>query len=351
MIQQIISQIIDKVSIILILSLILQGFKYNGILNYCLKPLDKIKNIKLISIFWFLFGAIISSFSTDLNAAVILCPLIIFYCDQHNIIKNKELLLLSGIFGIAAGGDLTKYGGGDNILLAGLFESHFNQPLYNTIWFKYITPPTIIIMLFSIFIILYFIKDENININYYKNNSYLFNFTSSLFLFISLISIFNNYNLLSFIFLTIGLLKIKTEENIFNDIPIKPIIIWICAFLIGKIIGIFINNNIDFSSLPFDKNYLLIIFVMIGFSLTAISTQTFMTSCLMELIFSIFGQNYAILMLMIKSINSSYFTILSNSCLAVGQSYGINQKTLFKIGSILLIPQIIVPIIWYFILI
>lgn len=350
MIQQIINQIIDKVSIILILSLILQGLKYNGILNYLLKPLNKIKNIKFAIIFWFLFGALLSSFSADLNAAAMLCPLMVFYCEQHNIRNNREILLLSGILGIATGGDLTKYGGGDNILLSGLFEMHFNEPLLNSIWFKYITPPTILIMIFTIFIILHFIDNENIQ---NSNNiiNYKFNIFSSFLLFLSLILMFNGKNLLSLILLLIGLIVIKTDENILKNIPLKAINIWTIAFIIGKIIGVFLNSFIDFSNINLSNNFLLIVFVLLGFILTSITTQTFVTSCLMEIIFSIFGQNYAVLMLMIKSINSSYLTILSDGCFPVGQSYGINQKTLFKIGSILLIPQIIVPIIWYFILI
>ena len=71
----------------------------------------------------------------------------------------------------------------------------------------------------------------------------------------------------------------------------------------------------------------------------------------MDIIFIVFGANMPVISLMIKCINSNYTTILSNGCFPVGQGYGVQSKTLLKIGLILLIPQAIIPIIWYLILI
>ena len=65
---------------------------------------------------------------------------------------------------------------------------------------------------------------------------------------------------------------IKTDENILKNIPLKAINIWVIAFIIGKIIGIFFNNFIDFSSINLSNNFLLIVFVLLGFILTSITT-------------------------------------------------------------------------------
>ena len=352
MLTSILNQIFDKVLIILTLSLILQGLKYNGVIEFLLRPLNKLKNLKQIAIFWFLLGALISSVSTDLNAAVIICPLILFYCESYNIKLNKEILILSGVLGVAVGGDLSMYGGGDNLLLASLFESHFNIEFTNATWFNYMGPPTILLLIITAFIICKFIKIEPIDFSHkFIVQNYSLNKISVFFLLTALIMVFCKQDILSIITLILGLSLINTNDNLLKAIPYKALSIWTIAFLIGKLIGIGLNEFLNLTNLSYNKNILLIIFVGLAFFLTAFCTQTFVTSCLLESVFTIFGPNYSILMLMVKATNSNYITILSDSCFPVGQSYGVNPKTLFKIGSILLIPQIIIPIIWYLILI
>lgn len=352
MLISIFTQIFDKVLIILTLSLILQGLKYNGVIEILLQPLNKLKNLKHIAIFWFLLGALISSISTDLNAAVIICPLILFYCENYNIKLNREILILSGILGVAVGGDLSMYGGGDNLLLVSLFESHFNIEFTNAIWFNYVGPPTLLLLIITAFIICKFIKVEPIDFNHkFTIQNYTPNKVSIILLLIALIMVFYKQDILSIIALILGLSLINTNDNLLKTIPYKALSIWTIAFLVGKLIGIGLNEFLNLTNLSYDINVLLIIFVSLAFFLTSFCTQTFVTSCLIESVFTIFGPNYPILMLMIKAINSNYITILSDSCFPVGQSYGIKPKTLFKIGSILLIPQIIIPIIWYLILI
>lgn len=203
----------------------------------------------------------------------------------------------------------------------------------------------------TIFVLLKFLKEEQLSINSELELNKKPNILAIILIICAIILVFSDYLLISLICLIIGLLALHDFKEIIKTIPYKTIIIWSIAFLAGKLIGLIFNHFIDFSDLSLNSNYTIFILASLSFILTAFCTQTLLTSCFMDIIFIIFGANMPVISLMIKCINSNYTTILSNGCLPIGSGYGVQSKTLLKIGSILLIPQAIIPIIWYLILI
>lgn len=338
-------QVFDKLQIILLLSLILYGLDRSGFINLIIRPISYIKFLKLVLVFWFLIGSIVSSVFTDLTAAAILLPLLLSYLSSCHIYKNKELLITSLVFGICAGGDITMYGGGDNLVAIGLFKTQFGIPFTNLMWTKYLLPPTLIIMIIIIIILCRFIVPEDIDYTYErKRTTDIFN---SILLLIGIVFIFAENELVSWILLFVVAWNLKAVKDMVKNAPYKAMAIWTICFFAGKIIGDI------FKLLPLDmiSNYAGAEYVIAGIAafMTIFCTNTMTASALIGITYSIFGANLPVITLVLKSINVGYLTVYHNTCLSLANGYGLSQKTLFKYGTIVLIPQLLVNVIWYWI--
>lgn len=341
-------QILDKLEIILLLSLILRCLEVSGFITYITKFISNIKSVKSVILFWFLIGALVSSVFTDLTTAAILLPLLISYINTCGITKNKELLIASLVFGICSGGDITMYGGGDNLVAISLFESEFGYQFTNLMWFKYFLPPTLIIMVIIVVILFKFSTPEHIE--YQDNNIYHIDILTSIILLIGIVSVFFNIMLLTWVCLLFALLKLKIGKEILLKVPYKAMFIWTVCFIIGKFIG-GIFEYLPYSEIIENHRYAEFIIAMIASFMTIFCTNTMTASALIGITYSLFGANLPIIMLIIKSINVGYLTVYHNTCLSLANGYGLSQKTLFKLGIWILIPQILVNVIWYLILI
>lgn len=338
-------QILDKLQIILLLSLILYGLDCSGFINLIIRPISYIKSMKSILIFWFLVGSIVSSVFTDLTAAAILLPLLLSYLSSCHIYKNKELLITSLVFGICAGGDITMYGGGDNLVATGLFKTQFGIPFTNLMWTEYLLPPTLIIMVIIMIILCHFIIPEDIEYKYEKKSS--IGILESCLLLAGIVFIFAEKEWISWILLIIAARKLKAIRGMFKNAPYKAMTIWTICFFVGKIIGDI------FKLFPLDiiSNYTNVEYVIAGIAafMTIFCTNTMTASALIGITYSIFGANLPIITLVLKSINVGYLTVYHNTCLSLANGYGLSQKNLFKYGMTVLIPQLLVNVIWYWI--
>lgn len=338
-------QIFDKLQLILLLSLTLYGLEKSGFINLITRPISYIKSMKLVLIFWFLVGSIVSSVFTDLTAAAILLPLLLSYLTACKIYQNKELLITALVFGICAGGDITMYGGGDNLVAAGLFKTQFGMPFTNLMWTEYILPPTLIIMAIIAIILCCFIVPEKVDFNY--NEVSHVDIFSSVVLLLEIGLVFANYGYVSWLLLLIVGIKLKAVKGMIANAPYKAMTIWTVCFLAGKIIGDI------FKLLPLEliSNCTGVEYIIAGVAafMTIFCTNTMTASALIGITYSMFGPNLPVIALVMKSINVGYLTVYHNTCLSLANGYGLTQKKLFKYGMIVLIPQLLVNVIWYWI--
>lgn len=335
-------QIIEKVFIIYILALTIKGLNITGFIDFIIRPVNKIKNIRYIFLFWFLIGAVVSSVFTDLTTALILLPIQILYMEKANITKNKELLLITLCFGIMAGGDLTMYGGGDNLVAVGLYKEFYNSNFTHLMWVKYMVPITLISMGVTFAAIYPFIKNENIT--YLKEETHIkINRFPTFILFCGIISIFLKYYIPALLLIFVAYLYMKQPKEMFKNIPYKPMAIWTFAFLFGKFVGNMILNFVDISVLnEINSNYIFAALCGITIFTTIFCTNTATASAVMGIYMSLFPANPLMFVILLKCINVGYLTIYHNTCLAVGNGYGITQKSLLKVGFAVTILQIMV---------
>jgi len=340
----IITQIMDKLLIIFTLSLIINGLNESGFLHNLIRPLNKLANIRSICIFWFIISGLVSSVFTDLITACLILPIAIIYIKEAGIKINKEILLICICFGICAGGDITMYGGGDNIVAIGLWESMYNTEFTHMTWFRYMLIPTLITMGLMVLILLFFIKDEEIN--KLKLPKIKINKLPTLCLLAGIYSIFAGDHPIYALTATVAAFLIMNKLDVlFKNIPYKAMTIWTIAFLFGKVIGTFITSTVSDTFTM--TNELFMIICIVTALMTILCTNTSVASCILGVYLSIAPMDPLAFCILIKCINVGYITIYHNTCLAVGSGYGISQKSLIKIGLPVTIMQLLVIIIWY----
>lgn len=335
-------QIIEKVFIIYILALIIKGLNMTGFIDWIIRPVNRIKNIKHIFLFWFLIGAAVSSVFTDLTTALILLPIQILYMEKANIAKNKELLLITLCFGIMAGGDLTMFGGGDNLVAVGLYKEFYNSDFTHLMWAKYMLPVTLLSMTVTFAAIYPFIKNES-PIHIGEETYYKIKKIPTLILLVCIVCVFLKHYIFAYLLTVLAYIGLKQPKEIFLNIPYKPMAVWTIAFLFGKFIGSMILNHVDISVLNgINSNYLFAVLCGITIFTTIFCTNTATASAVMGIYMSLFPANPLMFVILLKCINVGYLTIYHNTCLAVGNGYGITQKSLLKVGFAVTILQIMV---------
>lgn len=335
-------QIIEKVFIIYILALIIKGLNMTGFIDWIIRPVNRIKNIKHIFLFWFLIGAVVSSVFTDLTTALILLPIQILYMEKANIAKNKELLLITLCFGIMAGGDLTMFGGGDNLVAVGLYKEFYDSDFTNLMWVKYMLPVTLLSMTVTFAAIYPFIKNEHTTYVKEETRSKIKKYPTFILLY-SIVCVFLKYYIPAYLLVFVAYLDMKKPKEMFENIPYKPMAIWTFAFLFGKFVGSMILNHVDISVLnEINSNYIFAVLCGITILTTIFCTNTATASAVMGIYMSLFPASPLMFVILLKCINVGYLTIYHNTCLVVGNGYGITQKSLLKVGFAVTILQIMV---------
>ena len=342
-----IGQIIEKLLIIFILSTTIKGLNESGFINLLIYPVNKFKNMRNICLFWFIIGALVSSVFTDLTTALILLPIQTIYMRNVGINKNKELLLIATCFGICAGGDLTMYGGGDNLVAIGLYKEFYNVTFTHMMWNKYMIPMTLITLIGVFAILQLFIKEETpAQITRYSKIDV--QLIPTILLMSVIVLVFKNSLIFAAIILIAAFFIMGKIKELVHNIPYKPMAVWTLAFLFGKIIGTAILNTVDIEAvMSLGESNVFAVMCILTSIITIFCTNTATASCVIGLYMSLFSANPLMFCILLKCINVGYVTIYHNTCLAVGNGYGISQKKLFQVGLPVLFMQLAVILAWY----
>lgn len=340
--------ITEKILLMFSLMIIILSANKIGLLQLATMPFNKLKNSKLILLTWFGFASIMTGLSTDMVIATILIPISLIYAENRGI--NKISMLLTVAFGVSAGSDFTYFGGGDNMVAWGLLESVINTEVTLALWFNLFLIPTLLGVLVTGFW-LYRTYDEHEAKNVIMNKIVL----SPLFVFKSMLILVGTalvfvkgmaYYIIGIAVLLSILCSFGKLE--FMKLPFKAIYIWSGALILGNYMYYWAKANIV---IDLSKNYglgetLFITGALAGF--TNFLTNTALTTIVLP--FTINAKNLWIFTLAVKAIDLSFMTIFSNSCLAVASSYGLPQKTMFKVGSYVVISQAVILGIYFYLI-
>lgn len=346
-----IEQILSKVVLILLFSMIIKGLELSGFLEVLLRPLGRLKKTSTCVIYWFFIGFIISGFFNDMTTAAILFPMLIYFIESNNIVENRVPLLVATVFGIVTGGDLTLFGGNDNILALGYLEQSLNTTLAPIEWTKMMIIPTLITATIVIGVLWFFANKseekmitDNIIVKEISLTNKVINIISTVLLLTSIVCGFQKMILVGYILLAISLVLLKVDLEFFKKLPYKALGIWTCCYVIGTFIQKFILSfNFSFGGkITFITIALLI---LIPAFVTNLSTNTATAAAFIPVILSLFPGNTLVFTIICKAINLSYITVYGNSCLAVANGYGLKQKELVKYGA----PVVVLAIVGYLI--
>lgn len=346
-----IEQIVSKVVLILLFSMIIKGLELSGFLEVLLRPLGRLKKTSTCVIYWFFIGFIISGFFNDMTTAAILFPMLIYFIESNNIVENRVPLLVATVFGIVTGGDLTLFGGNDNILALGYLEQSLNTTLAPIEWTKMMIIPTLITATIVIGVLWFFAnKSEekmitgNIIVKEISLTNKVINIISTVLLLASIVCGFQKMILVGYILLAISLVLLKVDLEFFKKLPYKALGIWTCCYVIGTFIQKFILSfNFSFGG---EITFITIaLLILIPAFVTNLSTNTATAAAFIPVILSLFPGNALVFTIICKAINLSYITVYGNSCLAVANGYGLKQKELVKYGA----PVVVLAIVGYLI--
>ena len=331
-------QIFNKLLVIFLLSRAIKGLDEAGFIDFLIQPVNKIKNVKLATLFWFIIGGLISAFFLDLTTALILLPFQVLYLQKAGIEKNKEIMLIALCFGICAGGDLTMYGGGDNLVAVGMYEG-----FTHAMWMRYMLPMTLITMIGIAAILMLFIQDEEIReVEIQKRKV---NWVAVLCLLVTIVLVFKGFLAGAAIITFLAFILLAKPSLLIEDIPYRLMAIWTIAFLFGKLSGYLVLNSLTIQT---NENVAFLILCGITSMATIFCTNTATAACVMGIYFALFPLSPITFCLLLKCINVGYLTIFHNTCLAAGSGYGISQKKLFKIGLPVTIYQLLIISIFLF---
>lgn len=346
-----IEQILSKVVLILLFSMIIKGLELSGFLEVLLRPLGRLKKTSTCVIYWFFIGFIISGFFNDMTTAAILFPMLIYFIESNNIVENRVPLLVATVFGIVTGGDLTLFGGNDNILALGYLEQSLNTTLAPIEWTKMMIIPTLITATIVIGVLWFFAnKSEekmitgNVIVKEISLTNKVINIISTVLLLASIVCGFQKMVLVGYILLAISLILLKVDLEFFKKLPYKALGIWTCCYVIGTFIQKFILSfNFSFGG---EITFIAIaLLILIPAFVTNLSTNTATAAAFIPVILSLFPGNTLVFTIICKAINLSYITVYGNSCLAVANGYGLKQKELIKYG----VPVVVLAIVGYLI--
>lgn len=347
-----IEQIVSKVILILLFSMIIKGLELSGFLEVLLRPLGRLKKTSTCVIYWFFIGFFVSGFFNDMATAAILFPMLIYFIEHNNIVENRTLLLVATVFGIVTGGDLTLFGGNDNILALGYLEQSLGTTLAPIDWTKMMIVPTMITAAIVLAVLWFFANKNEIRSGSGEvvvstalpTSTKVINVITTIMLLGAIYCGFQKMILVAYILLAISLVMLRVNTDFFKKLPYKALLIWTCCYVIGTFIQKFILSfNFSFGGeITFITIALLIIIPAL---VTNFSTNTATAAALIPVVLSLFPGNVLVFTILCKVINLSYITVYGNSCLAVASGYGLKQRELAKFG----VPVVILAMIGYLI--
>lgn len=302
--------------------------------------LERIKLKSVVYLCWLFLGVIVSAVVPDTIAATILCPLAFLFAEKSNI--NKEKLILTVCFGTVLGSDFTYFGGGDNLISYILLTKFLGQGLDMNIWMQIFWGPTFWGLIWGTFVLWFCLFEKDKMVYYDEGNNYdnkrLSQIIAVLFFSFGIVLVcIKQLQPLLFLLALISVLVFRLDKKTILSLPKRPVIIWPLCILVGVLVEQVLKQHFVFlGSYVTNMNYVLWV-TIIGF-LTNLMTNTGLTTFVLPFVFSLsLSPDYKLWLyaITVKAINLSYFTVLANGSFAVGTSYGITFKNLFKYGILL----------------
>lgn len=309
---------------------------HSGILDVIGAKSSSVSTPKKFIITWYLVAFILSGFFNDMTIAALIIPIAVEYARKVNFDKIS-ILLTTIVFGISSGGDLTVFGGNDNLSALGMLKGT-QYEFTKAQWTPIFIIPTILIGVVALIACIRMCKDmewertefiaEDIKVNYLE-------------LFITIALIILAFHIHANILVILAFLACLGFKHFdYKRIPYRALCIWIIAFLIGKLIGAYVP------ALQFNHPWAL-------FGALIICTNIFTNTALMSGFLPVLiAANVPTFMMYgaIKSINIAYMSIYGNSCFAVASGYGIEQKDLFKRGLPVAIASYIIILVYFLVI-
>lgn len=346
-------KILTNMSLMFSLMVLVLSASNIGLLGVSMKPLDKIKNNRVIMIGWFVFACILTAFVSDTLLATILVPIGILYADKRGLSKIEMLVAIG--FGSVVGNDLTYFGGGDTIVAWSLLENYLGRDLNMNTWVHMFWIPTLIgIAIAGTW--LWFKTFENKIVSTIRTEDVEITsmfIIQTVIILLGITSVFFSayqYYVIGFAVLSVILCRLNLEQ--LKRLPLKGIYVWTIALVIGNYISKYIKAhyifNVPDNAYTFAGILLIICVVAI---LTNIITNSAMATILLPIVMALtFVDTIWLFVLVTKCISLSYLTIFANGCLAVTSSYGLNQKHMLKYGLPILVMQVLMFAVYFYIM-
>lgn len=315
--------IADKLALICAFSILAQLLETSGLFARLATTSRLFATPQRHVTFWFIVAFCLSGIFNDMTIAALLMPIVLSSAQvQH--FPRPDLLLLATAFGISTGGDLTVFGGNDNLIAIGFLQDT-PYTISKLAWSSIFGPCTLLIGFCALLVCIFSVrnvswKPADITMIDRKVKWPIVVYVACL---IILAFVSSSYFVL--LLAVIGIMATGSIQYLFNKLPHKAMLIWTAAFIVGKLLAQYIAPRL---SIP--TNIYLLIAVLI-LATNSITNTALMSAALPFILAS--GLPAAHCYAAIKAINTAYLTIYGNSCLAVAAGYTLKQRDLLKYGT------------------
>jgi hypothetical protein len=334
------------------LTVIILSVNKVGLLEYLYKPLNRLTDSRIIMFAWFFISTFLSAFTLDLTLAFVLLPIAVMYAEFRDL--SKVEILLATTWGNIVGSEWTYFGGGDTIIGWSLLEKYLNKPLDMQTWASLFWAPTFLGLLATAVCLFFFLKSEPVE----SKTMRLPALTPAMGV-CTLASVLGVVGLLlsypwyiTFISAIVCGIFARLSKSEYKRMPFRGLYVWTICILLGSALSSVIKANFTFTVPSYIYSLLGIITVLFLVILIHLGvTSSGATTILLPLVMaSQFVDTIWLYILITKAISISYLTIFSNSCIAVGSSYGLTQKYIFKKGILVTIIQVIIFALYFYIM-
>lgn len=316
-----ISNVVDKLMLITAFSLIAQCFNKAGLFSWIAsKSKTATTPVHLIT-FWFTVAFLLSGVFNDMTIAALLIPLVVACAEQAEF-PRPDVLVMSTAFGISTGGDLTVFGGNDNLLALGMLQGT-PYGLDKVAWSAVFAPCTVLIGLFTLCVCLWAVRQLNWE-RQVQSHIVAMNMPMITLITATIVAAFFIESWMLLLVAALEALLCKLGKELLRKLPYKAMAVWTVAYIMGQLIAKFVAPTLIIPN----NAYLLILLLIIA---TNLLTNTALMSAALPFIIAS-GLPTSVCYAAIKAVNVAYITIYGNSCLAVAGGYGLKQKDLLKYG-------------------
>lgn len=315
--------IVDKLALICAFSILAQILEASGLFAKLATTSRLFTTPQWQSAFWFIIAFCLSGVFNDMTIAALLMPIVLANAQVIHF-PRPDLLLLATAFGISTGGDLTVFGGNDNLIALGLLQDT-PYAFSKLAWSRLFGPCTLLIGLCALLVCIFSVRNVSWKPTKVQMTTGKVKWPLVISVACMIVLAFMSCSYFVLFLAIIGAAVAGCIRQIPAKLPYKAMLIWTTAFIAGKLIAQYIAPQLNIPT----NIYLLIAVLLVA---TNIITNTALMSAALPFVLAI-GLPAAHCYAAIKAINTAYLTIYGNSCLAVAVGYSLKQHDLLKYGT------------------